>query len=534
MELVSTAEVMPAPVTVAPNVEYEIAKAKWALLDACYEVMLKAKAHYFVTPPPGLFQTDLVQNTILASAMESLIVPVATGSNWPTAAIIYANGGFEPQLIGKTIQGFMSLVSEHDPVTELPSQLEYLKDSCTKDNKSLIEFFLDCVLGVLLKGRVPVLLDLDDKDGKQKFVKYNAEALIDWGTDTIGTNDSQFTYAVFRDFELNPDYNPINSTNSHKYVEVIHYHYLNNGVYTVEQYKKSEGTYKYKDTVVPEYKGKKIDFIPLVTLGSLDNTPDIDTIPLEGIANCVLEIYNLSCMLKHAEKASAVPTMFMTGVDESEVPSATGANVCVALADSQARVGYTTTDTSAMAHIQSRMTDYYAQAQELGASLLGARRGTSESGEALRLRQAAATASLKSIVDNVGKGLEALFKMAAEWSNSSDKTINFEPNREFSTYALTANETIALVQAWQAGSISHSTLLENFRKSGMLKAGETADDEQDTLDEDGEKYEPPIDESKPTTGPDGATKAGPGADAELNVGEEMPKSNTMNKNIKSG
>ena len=513
------------PVVITENEEYSNAKAKWALLDACYNVELKTYAHRFLTPPPGLFQEELVQNAALTNAMLGLITPVAVGSGWPAAAIIYANGGFEPQLLGKTTTGFMSLVSEHDPVVELPVLLEYLKESCTKDNKTIIEFFLAIVLEVLVKGRVPILIDFDEEVKKLKFVAYKTEALIDWGTTNIGTNDTKFNYAIFRDYELNSAFNPVKSNKNTKYIEVIYYHYLNEeNIYTVTQYKKVNGVYKETNTVIPEHFGKQLDYIPLITIGSLDNTPNIDSIPLEGIANCILEIYGLSCMLKHAEKTSAVPTLYMTGTDKEEAPSAMGANVCVVLADSQAKVGYTTTDTSAMSHIQDRMTDYYAQAQELGASLLGARRGTSESGEALRLRQAAATASLKSIVDNVGKGLAILFQMIADWSTSAVSEVRFDPNREFSTYALTANETIALVQAWQATSISHSTLLENFRKAGMLKAGETVEDELETLKIPGEEFEA-LEEGAPNTGPGGV---------QLDVGEEMPKSNTMNKNIQNG
>lgn len=537
MELIATNKIEPAPVTVAENAEYEASLAKWALLEDCYNVNLKAHAQRYITPPPGLFQESLVNNSALQAAMTGLITRVAVGSGWSAAPIIYVNGGFEPQLIGKTLQGFMSLVSEHDPVVTLPDSIEYLRDSCTKDDKDLVEFYLSVIFDILLTGRVPILIDLDDK-GKLKFVKYKAKALIDWGTAQVGTNDSKFTYAVFRDYEINPEFNPINARGVSKYREVIHYHYIDNDVYTVEQYKMINGKYVPADVIIPKYKGKTLNFIPLVTIGSLDNTPDIDTIPLEGIANCVLEIFTLSCMLKHAEKTSAVPTLYMTGADESEVPNATGADVCITLADSQARVGYTTTDTTSMSHIQSRMADYYSQAQELGANLLGARRGTSESGEALRLRQAAATASLKSIVDNAAKGLVSLLHMMLNWTGSSStlatgyEGLEFEPNREFSTFSLTANETIALVQAWQATSISHSTLLENFRKAGMLKAGETVEDELATLALAGEKFEPI--ESTITTGPGGTQKAGTSGTPELDVGEEMPKANSMDKNIKTG
>ena len=166
----------------------------------------------------------------------------------------------------------------------------------------------------------------------------------------------------------------------------------------------------------------------------------------------------------------------------------TGAGVVLTLPDYQARVGYTTTDTSAMTHIQSRMEDFYNQAQELGASLLGSRKNGTESGEALRLRQASSTATLKSVVDNTGDGFEYTLQMAAIWMNENPKDIRFDPNSEFSTFALTANETVALVQSWQSNAFSHSTLLDNFRRAGMLHAGETVEDELKRLEDPNEIY----------------------------------------------
>jgi len=474
--------VIKSSVQVQPNAEYVKMAPKWALIKDCSEGEVKAHADRWIVPPAGLFQKEIRDSEAISESTLGLIAPIAEGSNWTEAAKTFAFHGFAPQLVRYTEQGYMSLITEHDPVIEATTAMEYLKEDATKDSKSMTELYFNTILDVLKTGRSPILIDIG-ADGKLKFVKYSAVALIDWGTGRVGTDDSSLTYAVFKDLKINDEFEPIGGSTIQKYVEVIHYHHLVGGVYTVTTYETKGGVRNVSNTVTPKYMGRAIGFIPIVIIGSLDNTPDVDNIPLEGIASCVVGIYTLSCLLAHAERTSAVPTMYATGVDSDEAPQTTGADVFVALADSQARMGYTTTDTSAMTHIKARMEDLYSQAQELGASLLGSKRGSSESGEALRLRQAAATASLKSVVHNVGLGMETLLLLVNKWMTGKDTSeeIRFVPNKEFSTFALTANEQIAMVQAWQSGAISHSTLLENFRAAGMLQPGSTVEDEQKIL-----------------------------------------------------
>jgi len=515
-------------VTVDTHESYGRALSQWTKMDDCYNRDVIRFAHRYIAAPAGQMSTTLLtaeQKSQMQKSTEGLIQPIAEGSGWSEfpLTIKYINDGYVPDLLGPTTRGNMSLVGEHKSVFESPSNLEYLEKNASKDGKTLNEVFLRSVLQILMKGRCPLVLDVDDSDGKLKIVQFSEKALLNWESTSESTDDSGFKWAIFRDFESNPDYDPISNRTVNKYNEVIIRHMLVNGIYTIEKHRIVDDK-QITETIIPEYMGKSLDFIPVIACGSLDNTPDIDVIPLEGIADCEIGIYDLSCMLKHAENTSAVPTMYMTGVDESETPAVTGLGVLLALADSQARVGYTTTDTSAMVHILSRIADLYAQAQELGASLLGSRKGASESGEALRLRQAASTASLKSVVGNVGIGLEKLAKWATEWAGSDVDETTFSPNQEFSTFALTANETIALVQSWQSGAISHSTLLENFRKAGTLQPGETVQDEIDRLAEPGEKYEPIVEEG------DGKTNT-PGVDADLDAGEGMQKTNTMNKNV---
>ncbi len=505
-------------VNIAPHEDYIATRPIWILMEDTYKTNLKRNAQRYISPPPGVFQSALNNNTELEQTTEKLIIPVVEGAGWPQAAIAYILGGFEPDLIPRTLKGFISLVSQFAPTIDLPPQLKYLEKEATKDNKTLDEAYLRSVRKILLKGRVPVILDIQNNE--IKLVEYKAEALIDWDTLDNSSDSSLFKYAIFEDVIENPDFNPL-KIEEERYFPVYHYHHLVDGVYTVTTIIDSNDYEGEKETtIIPHLRGKTLDYIPLVALGSVDNTPDVDAVPLLGIANCSVAMLDLSCLLKHAEKTSAVPTMYITGVDSEDAPTVTGAGVCMVFPDYQARVGYTTTDTSSMAHIEGRIDGYYAQAQELGASLLGSTRHGTESGEALRLRQASSTATLRSIVENVGKGFKRILDMAADWKGAAIDSVVFEPNKEFSTFALTANETVALVQTWQAGAIAQSTLLENLRKAGMLKAGETVEDEQTTLKLPGEKYIEPV---VPNTSSAGESK--------LDIAEGLPKANTFNKNL---
>ena len=459
----------------------------WNKISYTKNLTAKENAHKLFPPPFGTLDEKLKNNEYIQNATKYIETPIAKGSDYSGAAVAFYEGGHVPSLVSHTISSFISLANQHEATVELPSRLEYVKNNASKDGKSLDKVYVEILTEVLSKGRQIVLLDTDESDNKLKIVLYKAESMKDWGATKNETDDGIFSYCIIEDKKLNDEYDPTSGKND-KYIDIVFYHTIENNVYTVKKQESINGKVIDEKTITPSFMGKKLDFIPILAIGSVDNTPDVDPPPLEGIAECVVQIYKLTCLLYHAERTSSVPTMYGTGIDEDSVPDVTGADVFIPLVDTQSTLGYTKTDTSQMKHLQERIDGFYFQAQELGASILGSRKGTSESGEALRLRQAASTATLKSIVTNVGHGIEKILKMMAKWVGSPDE-LRFDPSKEFSTFSLTANETIALLQAWQGRAVSHSTLLENYRKAGMLQPGETVEDEMSRLAIDGEMFE---------------------------------------------
>jgi hypothetical protein len=502
------------PWNVSNHDQYDNIEHIWNKIDYAYNVTMKENAHKLFPPPFGTLDEALKNNQYIKDATKYLETPIANGSDYSGAALAYYEGGHVPTLVPHTISSFSSIANQHEATVGLPDQLEYLRNGSTKDGKTIHKLFSEVLNKVLRSGRGVCVVDIDLDENKLKIVLYPTKSLIDWGSLGVITDDRYFRYCIIKDKRLNPDFNPIDSSSNQRYIDIIFHHKIVDGKYVVEKQESINNEVLSQTTITPKFMGKTIDFIPVIAIGSIDNTPDVDPPPLEGISECVVQIYKLTCLLYHAQRTSSVPTMYGTGMDEDSTPDVTGADVFIPLADTQSHLGYTKTDTSQMAHIQDRIDGFYFQAQELGASLLGARKGTSESGEALRLRQAASTSTLKSIVSNVGNGIESLLKMIATWANASGE-IRFDPNKEFSAFALTANETIALLQTWQGKAISHSTFLENLRKAGMLKPGETVEDEIATMAIDGETFVDPDSTSV----------------AKLNVGENLPPKKPLDKKV---
>jgi hypothetical protein len=73
----------------------------------------------------------------------------------------------------------------------------------------------------------------------------------------------------------------------------------------------------------------------------------------------------------------------------------------------------------------------------------------------------------------------------AHWWNSteampddvSNEQVVIELNTDYSTRGLSANEIVAVVQAWQNGALSRDSMLDIFRRGEVLPEGRTNEEE---------------------------------------------------------
>jgi hypothetical protein len=386
-----------------------------------------------------------------------------------------------PNLVSYLYRGLLGLASADSPSISIPDELAYLHESASPEGLSISRLFVKVLGEVLLTGRCPTVLDATS-DGRIQFVDYRTERLINWKT-----QNGKLSLAVFEETAPEDAEDEFTHEVSKRYrvARVV------DGIYVVSVYDEDGNEL---ESYVPKYRGRSLDHIPLIAIGSHNNTLEPDPAPLGPVASTAIQIYQKSADLSQALFLTANPTLVISGIDETPSVITTGPTSAFVIPNPQGQVYYTKTDTSAFEFTHVYINALYERAVVYGAQLLDSSKKSAETAETARLRQTAASATLRSVVQTVGNAFQLSLRHMALWMGlSEDKIaqIKFSPLTEFGS-ALTPQEQEQLVASWLAGAISHQTVLTNFRKAGILGEGRTEDDELSQLQSEQNSPSSPI------------------------------------------
>lgn len=381
-----------------------------------------------------------------------------------------------PDMSANTLRGLVGVATRNPPDYELPGQLAYLEDLATTDGKTMVELYSFCVHDLLKSGRVPLVLDTTGD--VLRIIAYSTADLINWKEEII-SGMKTLSMATFRVTSDNPD--------EEKHIRYL----LKDGIVAVQKYTDSVQTEEFELT----FKGKKLNKLPIVTIGSITNTPDPDIIPLLGITDVALAIYREDADGAQARFLTCNPTLFISGIDAGEVPKVIGSSVVIGLSNPAAKAYYPATDTSALEHIRNHINDLFDEAIQYGSQFLGGTKGAGESGDALRLRQAASGTTLIHCVHQISVGLTTLLNQAEKWLGLTP-SVDFIGSTEFAEIAMSSQDLLALVSTWVQGGISQDTMLDNLRDAGIVSDDVTNEQEKAKI----ENARPAIDMSSTVNG----------------------------------
>lgn len=447
------------------------------------EDRVKFKSEQYL-PIPGAMLEDV--NRMAPSTQRIVDHILARGDNFfplsntynPNYHVIPAYAAYKsraqfPNLVSYLYRGLMGLALADSPSISLPPEMMYLEDdTASKEGLTLSRLFVKVLGETLLMGRCALVID--PYEDQLLITDYSAENFINWKT--------QYNKPILTVFKQTADEIPTDEEIqegelfAHDSETQYAVQRLQDGVYVAELYD-SNGELEYSS--VPSYRGRVLTELPIVVLGALNNTIQPDPPPLAPVASTAVQIYMKNADLSQAEFLTCNPTLVITGVNDDLQQISTGPTVSFIISNQNAKVYYTETDTSALEFVHKHIDSLYEKAVVYGAQLLDSSKKSAETAETARLRQTAASATLRSVVTTVGNGFEQILKMIGEWMGLSQAKldqIRFSPLTEFGS-ALTPQEQEQLVKSWMAGAISHQTVLSNFRKAGILGEGKTEEDE---------------------------------------------------------
>lgn len=391
-----------------------------------------------------------------------------------------------PDILQPTLAGMVGLIHRIDAnVTGLEDNkpLSYMWEKCTRDDRLPLEIFHRRITQeILLMARYSVLTDVPSGEGPSNweagnpyFVGYRTEQLINW---------SEFENDMF---VLDESRKVRGAGDEFSWIDEKRYRVLRlvDGKYQMQLYTGAE--MNANKLVDPITRGSGISSdrslkeIPLVVAGPREiGTRDVDQPPLKGVARASLSIFQLNADYRHQLFMTGQETLFVSGVEDP--PRTVGSGVVIGLPENGKAEYVAPKGTGIEAH-RTAMTDARQNAVAAGVRLFDTQ-AKAESGEALRIRSAAQTATLITIAQASAATLEKALRYAAIFVGQDPNEIVVKPNLDFVEQKMNPTDAKALTEVWQSGAISKQTLYENLQRGDIASTERTFEEEQDLISQE--------------------------------------------------
>jgi hypothetical protein len=387
--------------------DYNLRFKEWTRIRDCMkgEDVIKSKGETYLPRPSGM------------------------KGNYASAYDPYKERAHFPLIVPYALQGALGVIITKLPEFKVPKQLEYIIKESTKDGRSLQQLFMDIIIEIFQTGRNPIAVDIVEEINQFRFVQYKAEDLINWKSYVGGAVKSISLATLKGSEESTTDIFSHAMTDTFRVltlgVVVDPISKLEKPSYKIEVYGEG-GINGFVEEITPNFMGRTIDEIPLFIAGSINNSFNIQPIPLISVANCSIQIYRKEADLANSEFLSCNPTLCVVGAENNgNLPNVVGSSVMIVIPNELARIFYTQTDTAALTHVSSHIQALYEEAIRHGVSILDSRKGV-EAAEALRIRQATQSASLYSIYSSALNVLMSGLKMMCKWAGYDPEEVDVD------------------------------------------------------------------------------------------------------------
>lgn len=365
----------------------------------------------------------------------------------------YKHRAVYPLWVKDAVRSMMGLVSRVKPNIVLPARMEGMRTNATADGFSLEQLFLRTVREVLITGRRPMLVDVDD-NGLPYIALYTAESAINWKeSDQGGRQDLCLVVLQEQRSTATDEF-------SHESETVYRVLHMDEGRYIAYVANEADGTID-GDIEPRNGRGQNIDYIPVVFCGSTDNAPGVDEVPLLTMAKSAISYYQLDADYRESLHKTAHPQAWVASNNDVKFDT-TGPGTLWMLGSDNAKTGYLEITGVGIEATAKAKEEQRNAAMEAGARVMDV--GGTESGEARKARQNDQYATLSSIVMTVASAIQQSLEYAAEIIGADPKEVEFTVEPDFLTHVIDPQALAQLNQALLARAISPDTYWAYLQK----------------------------------------------------------------------
>jgi hypothetical protein len=423
----------------------------------------------------------------------------------------YLSRAILPGLVSDAVAVLVGVMHRKPAMIHLPAELEPMREKATRKGETLEQLLRKINEEQLLVGRYGLLADAPSIGMTPYIVPYKAEAITNWDDELVDGPTGEFVRRELNFLVLREDV-PVRGENGAAFDWDVERRFRvcrlvtnltdtelgtkldldvadDQLVYTsYVEYDEARGP-----VVVPAMAGRTLNVIPFTVIGANDLCLTPDDPPLLALAELTLSIYRSEADLRQTTFMLGQDTLVIIGeeVDEAgEVKQTTtrvgaGAKISVQQGGDAKFIGV---NGDGLPEQRRILADDYGKAREAGSRLLEPRAGQAESGEALKVRVAAQTASLHQIALTGAAGLERCLKQCAVWVGADPNEVKVTPNLDFSDANEKPSSLRDLMDAKAKGApISLESIHGWASDNGLTKL--TFEEELERLEEEAEKAE---------------------------------------------
>lgn len=381
----------------------------------------------------------------------------------------YKARAYYPDLVSDAVEAMLGIMHNKPPVIEVPDVMKPLLERCTLQGESLQMLLRRINQEQLITGRTGLLVDLGT--GQLPYIAlYTAETILNWDIGELGVENLNLVILDETEFMRTNqfEWNTVN-----KYRVLILGDTLENelsGTYRVGVFKDRGSSFNEADTIEPSIRGQKLDEIPFTFINSKDINAKPDDPPLLGLARLCMTIYRGEADYRQSLFLQGQDTLVVIGAnaESDQIRIGAGGHIQLPLGGDAKFIGVSS---SGLPEQRQALASDYMRAYTMGAQLLTTNGNQAESGDALRIRVSAKTATLNQIALTGAFGLQNALRQIAKWIGTNPDEVTVKPNLDFADDKLSADELVKLISAKNLGApISNQTIHDIMRDRDMTSS----------------------------------------------------------------
>lgn len=410
----------------------------WRLMRDCWlgEDQIKSKGREYLPATPGQIEDGMESGQVGRENYDS-----------------YRLRARYHDFVTQAIQGLIGIMHHKPPKIELPEIMEPLRKNATVRGETLEVLLRRINTEQLITGRLGVLVDIEDGTGPNQLPHlslYVAEDITNWDDGSVGRPTEQNLNLVVLNESENRRVNIFEWEHHDRYRVLFLGDPQTNeasgqGTYMQAVLEGDDESFDESQAFAPSIANQTLDKIPFQFMNSTDIVADPDNPPLLGLGNLSLTVYRAEADYRQTLFMMSQDTLVIIGdAIEDEVRAGAGAVITVPVGGNAKYVGVTG---AGLVEQRKAIENDKEQAEQLGGQLLDTKGGDAESGDALRIRVSARTASLNQIALAGAEGLQAILRAVAEWLGANPDEVVVEANRDFADDEIDGQSLVSIMQA---------------------------------------------------------------------------------------